>query len=67
MEQIRIGLKHNLDISLYSNKKFNEDQMKEIRLGLELNLDVSSYANPIFSEGRMKQIRKRLLKKSTQL
>ena len=32
MEQIRLGLKDNLDVSVYANPEFDWDQMKQIRL-----------------------------------
>ena len=41
MFEIREGLKANLDVNLYADKKYNEHQMSQIRLGLENNLDIS--------------------------
>ena len=34
MEQIRLGLKQNLDISVYAKTDFDEEQMHEIRIEL---------------------------------
>ena len=34
MYQIRIGLKDNLDVSIYAKKEYNWEQMQEIRLKL---------------------------------
>ena len=65
MEEIKLGLEDNLDISIYVNEDFNGPQMKQIRLGLKDNLDVSLYAEPDLSDEQMKKIREKLLKKST--
>ncbi len=35
MEQIRLGLEENVDVSVYAKPKFNWEQMQEIRLALE--------------------------------
>jgi len=35
MQQIRWGLKDNLDVSIYADTKYNWKQMREIRYGLE--------------------------------
>ena len=51
--QIRLGLKDNLNVSIYANPKFDDFQMEIIRFGLEANLDVSLYANPKFSVSQM--------------
>lgn len=34
-EEISLGIKSNIDVSIYINIEFNYLQMKEIRLGLE--------------------------------
>ena len=57
MEQIRLGLKSKLDISIYAKPEFNSGQMKQIRYGLEQGLDVSKYAKPEFDEYQMNEIR----------
>lgn len=41
----------------YSNKGFDEYQLKEIRLGLESNVDTSIYANSEFDDIQMGLIR----------
>ena len=41
--QIKLGLKNNINVSLYAKPEYNADQMKEIRFGLENNVDVSLY------------------------
>lgn len=46
MEEIRLGLQDNLDVSWYANPIYDDNQMEEIRLGLKDNLDVSKYADP---------------------
>lgn len=43
MDEIRLGLKCGLDVSIYADPKFNWEQMDEIRLGLIDGLDVSKY------------------------
>ena len=35
MEEIRLGLKNNLDVSLYANSEISWQEMKEIRLKLQ--------------------------------
>ena len=45
-EEIKLGLKKKLNISLYAKPEFTYKQMLEIRLGLEQNLNVSIYAKP---------------------
>ena len=57
---IRIGLEENLDVSWYTKKEFNTDQMREIRLGLIYNEDVSKYAKPEYSCHQMEEIREKL-------
>ncbi len=57
MDEIRLGLKHKVDVSQYANPKFDHHQMEQIRLGLEHSVDVSVYANPKFNYGQMEQIR----------
>ena len=59
-EVIRIGLKENVDVSIYAKKEYNWLQMEQIRKGLEDNLDVSVYAKPEISWQEMERIRKKL-------
>ena len=35
MKQIRLGLKDNLDVSLYAEPDLSDEQMREIRLKLK--------------------------------
>lgn len=37
MEEIRLGLVRNLDVSVYTNPEFSNYQMEVIHLGLEKN------------------------------
>ena len=64
-EEILLGLKNNIDISIYAKTIFDANQMNQIRWGLEDNLDISIYAKPEYSWRAMKKIRTQLLKKST--
>ena len=63
-EVIKIGLKENVDVSIYVNEDFNGAQMKQIRLGLKDNLDVSFYAEPDLSDEQMREIRFKLKKEN---
>ena len=63
MQEIRLGLQDNLDVSLYATIDFNIPQMEQIRKGLEDNLDISKYANPEIDYEEMKKIRLKLLEK----
>ena len=56
-QEVKKGLKANLDVSFYANSDFNFLQMREIRLGLEKNLNVSIYAKSDFDFSQMKEIR----------
>lgn len=58
--EIRKGVWHGLDVSLYADPKFEVDQMREIRLGLVDGLDASIYANPEFDVDQMAEIRRGL-------
>ena len=55
--QIRIGIKSNLDVSMYANPEYSWRQMEEIRKGLKQSLDISWYANPSISAREMELIR----------
>ena len=65
-EEILLGLKNNIDISIYAKTIFDANQMNQIRWGLEDNLDISIYAKPEYSWLEMKHLRLRL-EESTQL
>ena len=43
MEEILEGLKHKLDVSIYADPKYDEEQMHQIRLGLDDNIDITPY------------------------
>ena len=65
MQQIKLGLEDNLDVSIYAKPDFDEYQMAEIREGLLSNVDVSEYANPEYFWQSMMIIRERLEKEKT--
>ena len=46
MEEIRLGLEYNLDVSIYANRSYHSGQMQMIRKGLEQRIDISKYADP---------------------
>ena len=51
-----MGLENNVNVSIYTNPKFDWKQMKQIRLELEKGLnpvEISKYANPIYSIPQM--------------
>ena len=48
-EQIRLGLKANLDVSIYAKKDFSWEQMKKIRDFMKQGLDISIYMESTFS------------------
>ena len=56
LEEIKLGLKDNLDVNLYANPRFSAGQMELIRQGIKKGLDIKHYANPKFYEGQMRQI-----------
>jgi len=62
-DEILLGLKANLDVSVYAITDFYASQMEQIRLGLEDNLDISKYANPEIDYEEMKKIRLKLQEK----
>ena len=61
MEQVRIALEQDIDLSEYL-KDFSCLQLVEIRKGLQDNLDISKYAKSDMSSFIMSKIRKNLLK-----
>ena len=64
-QEIKKGLKANLDVSVYAKKEFEWEQMNEIRAGLRDNLEASIYAKKDFPNKKMEEIREELLKEST--
>ena len=57
MGEIRLGLEHGVDVSVYADPKFNPEQMEEIRLGLENGIDARVYA---FPENDWEQMKKHI-------
>lgn len=55
--EIKMGVRRNLDTSLYSNIRFNADQMRELRLAMQQGVDIRSYNNPLISAEHMKELR----------
>ena len=49
MEQIRLGLKNNIDVNVYLLTEFTSEQMEQIRYGLQKNINVGIYATPKFT------------------
>ena len=43
LEEINLGIKSGIDISVYAKKEFNSEQMYQIRLGLEEGVDVTKF------------------------
>ena len=62
INQIRLGLEANVDVSIYANENYDCRQMEEIRLGLEDNLDVSNYLDFELDWDEMQAIRLELKK-----
>ena len=60
MNEIRIGMESGLDVSVYMDPEYSNEQMKQIRYGMEHDLDVSKYADPSISVSEMKEIRQGL-------
>lgn len=58
LEQIRLGLEDNLNVSVYANDNFTWAQMEQLRLGLKDNLNVEVFANPNYSFKQMDAIRR---------
>ena len=56
MVEIRLGLRENLDVSIYAKEYFTWKQMNEIRLGLKNNLDISIYVNKYIVWKQMNKI-----------
>ena len=57
MEEIRLGLEHGVDVSIYAKSEFNYEQMEQIRLGLEHGVDASIYAKSKINDCQMSQVR----------
>lgn len=61
IEEIKLGIKAGVDVSVYADRRYLAIQMQQIRYGLEAGLDVRYYANPEYDWFQMKEIRKGLL------
>ena len=59
-EEIKLGLKKNLDVNWYARPEFNYYQMEEIRLGIKHGIDVTPYLNPNIDWEEMEGIREEL-------
>ena len=59
-KEIKLGLKSNVDVSIYAKIDFTWQQMEEIRLGLKQGLDVSEYAKSEITVEEMKNIKEEL-------
>ena len=46
LNEIRVGLRRGVNVSIYADRVYHWGQMQMIRNGLERNLDVSKYADP---------------------
>ena len=56
-KEIMLGIKSNVDVSIYAKIDFTWQQMQKIRFGLLENLDVSIYANIEYNANQMEIIR----------
>lgn len=56
LEEIKLGLKQNLDVSIYASPNFSAVQMSIIRESLEKGLDLKQYINYKFYIGQMRLI-----------
>ena len=63
LDELLLGIKHNIDFHRYADQSYNNLQMREIRLGLEEGIDVSAYANPNIHYIEMKEMRNKLRRK----
>lgn len=57
-KEIENGMKHKLDVSVYTNPEYTAGQMKEIRIGMDKGIDVTAFASPEFSDKQMREIRR---------
>lgn len=63
LQEIRLGVEHNVNVSHYANENFLFLQMREIRIGLEAGVDVSVYAKEVYDWFQMAEIRQGLQQK----
>lgn len=57
MVEIKMGVRHHEDTTIYQNPILEPAQMREIRLGLENGLEVEKYAQTRYSAQQMEQVR----------
>lgn len=57
LEQVRRGLKEEIDVNIYGNENFSWQQMHEIRSGLKQGINVNVYADPEYTWEEMNQIK----------
>lgn len=57
IQEIKLGLEHGLDVTLYADKEYFAVQMRQIRFGLEEGLDVSLYNSKQYDWFQMEEIR----------
>lgn len=57
LQEIRLGLEHGIDVSVYADKEYFAVQMRQIRFGLEEGLDVSLYNSKQYDWFQMEEIR----------
>lgn len=57
IQEIRLGLEHGLDVTIYADREYFAVQMRQIRFGLEEGLDVSLYNSKQFDWFQMEEIR----------
>lgn len=55
--EILLGIKSGVDISVYADTKYGWEQMGEIRIGLEHGIDATVYADPKYDWEQMREIR----------
>ncbi len=52
LEQLRKATLEHIDLSVYTNNGFDEDQLHQIRLAKKNGVDIDSYVIPDFRESR---------------
>ena len=57
IEEIALGLEHNIDVTPYADVKYTWRKMREIRLGIEHRVDISKYSSSLYSYWQMREIR----------
>lgn len=61
LNEIVLGQRQNLPVTIYAKECFNWKQMREIRLGLAERLNTEIYENPLYSAEQMWEIRMGLM------